>query len=366
MRIAVIGHIRHPIAEPFMGGMESHAHALVRGLIGRGHDVALFASGSSDTSLPLHPIVADHYEASLPWAQWRGTGRLRAFLTDAYRTAWDAIRTYGFDIVHNNSLFAPLLSWGKADGVPMLTSMHVPPFAELSDAVAASAWPGQHYTVTSAQQARAWAGASRFHVAHNGIDLDAWSPGLRRTGEGLWCGRITQTKGTADALAAAHRADLSLAVVGPIDCLDYYRDAVMPLLDSRRRHIGQLAGPALTDTMRRAAFLVATPKWDEPFGLTVVEAMACAVPVVAYDRGAMREVIDDAGMLVPPDDIPALATAMARAAGSCGERGRVRARAMFSVEAMIARYEACYAATLSGAAEACAASNEARKAAVLA
>ena len=70
LRIAVIGHLRHPITRPFMGGMEAHTWHLVRGMQARGHEVVLFASGDSDPGLPLHPVIPRHYDLDYPWTRW--------------------------------------------------------------------------------------------------------------------------------------------------------------------------------------------------------------------------------------------------------------------------------------------------------
>ena len=85
MRIAVIAHLRHPIAPPFKGGMEAHCHALVTALQAAGHDVTLFASGDSDPTLPIVAATPSHYEAVLPWAHWHGTPALTAFSGAGFR-----------------------------------------------------------------------------------------------------------------------------------------------------------------------------------------------------------------------------------------------------------------------------------------
>ena len=79
MRIAIVAHLRHPIAPPFKGGMEAHCHTLVTALQAAGHDVTLFASGDSDPALPIAAATPIHYEAVLPWAHWRGTPELTDF-----------------------------------------------------------------------------------------------------------------------------------------------------------------------------------------------------------------------------------------------------------------------------------------------
>lgn len=156
LRIAVVAHLRHPIAQPFMGGMEAHCHQLATALRARGHDVTLFASGDSDPALPLHAVAPRHYEADLPWALWRGTEALTAFQDAAFGRAWQAIARGGFDIVHNNCMHPPLHAWALRDRQPMVTSLHVPPFDGLANAVRDHAAPWAWATATSRAHAAGW------------------------------------------------------------------------------------------------------------------------------------------------------------------------------------------------------------------
>ncbi|KQN25325.1 hypothetical protein ASE86_03525 [Sphingomonas sp. Leaf33] len=346
--MAVVAHLRHPIAEPFMGGMEAHCALLVRALGAAGHDVTLFASGDSATDLPAHPIAPQAYEQLMPWALWHGRQDLSDWLDNAYAGAWAAIRTGGFDVVHNNSLSAPIHDWAARDGVAMVTSLHVPPFARLRDAIARNPAPCLRLTVTSRSQLPLWDGVAdgRIDVAHNGIDLDRFAFSAVKGERALWCGRITPNKGTREALLAATQAGIGLDVVGPVDCADYFA-RVEPLMTGPHRYLGHLSGKAVAARMRAAAMLVCTPCWDEPFGLVAAEALACGTPVATLDRGALREVIGDCGTCAMTVD--GLAAAMRETATIPPAACRARAERMFSAPAMIARYEAAYAAAIAGA-----------------
>jgi glycosyltransferase involved in cell wall biosynthesis len=349
LRVAVIAHVRHPIAAPFMGGMEAHCDLLVRALIRRGHQVTLFASGDSAPDLPLHPITATAYERELPWALWHGRPELRAWLMRAYQRAWQAVVTGGFDVVHNNSLFPELHDWAARDGVPMLTSLHVPPFRFLRESLERADVPWLRQTVTSASQLPLWPtlDPDRLDVAWNGIDLANWPYRPDGNGRAVWFGRITPNKGTVLALKAASAAGIGLDVIGPIECEDYFA-GVAPLLTGPHRYLGQLSGPDLAARVGQASVMLATPMWDEPFGLTVAEAMACGVPVAALDRGAMREVIGDTGTIAT--DPAALPDAILQALRADRPACRDRVETLFTADAMVARYEAAYAATLAGTA----------------
>ena len=328
-----------------MGGMEAHCETLVRGLIAEGHDVTLFASGDSTSDLPVRAIAPRAYEAELPWAIWNGTPTLREWLLRTYRRAWDAIVDGGFDVVHNNALFPDILDWASRDRVAMVTSLHVPPFEALGEAVARNAAaPWQEFTVCSSQQQRLWPdGATR--VAWNGIAIDRWPFAKTGGGRAIWVGRITPTKGTLEAIDAAAAAGVPLDLAGPIDCQDYW-ERVSARLRPPHRYLGHLSGAALTRAVQEASVLVATPMWDEPFGLTLVEAMACGVPVAALGRGAIPEVVGEAGIVA---DSPAqLPEAIRQAMKIDRMVPRARAERHFSAAAMIGRYRPAYASAMAG------------------
>ena len=349
MRIAIIAHLRHPIAAPFMGGMEAHSHLLTQALVARGHNVELFASGDSDAALPLSPIAERHYEATLPWAQWRGTERLTAFQDAAFGRAWERIGTGGFDVVHNNAMHPALHGWARRDRQPMVTSLHVPPFDGLASAIRDTAAPWLCQTTTSRAHMAGWwpHSPATASVVHNGIDIRRWRYQAAGNGRAVWAGRITPNKGTAVAIKAARRASIALDLFGPIDCMDYFEQAVAPLLDADRVYHGHIGGDALVAAIGAASVLLATPMWDEPFGLVAAEAMACGVPVAALDRGALGEVVGDCGALA--DDAMSLAAAIPLAIKVPRDQCRTRVNELFSVDAMIAGYERAYAAAASGA-----------------
>ncbi|MGL5839559.1 MAG: glycosyltransferase [Sphingorhabdus sp.] len=356
LRIAVIAHVRHPIAAPFMGGMEMHCDLLVRGLVEAGHDVTLFASGESSEDLPLHPIAPHAYERILPWARWSGRPELREWLLGTYQRCWALIRAGGFDIVHNNSLFPDLHEWAARDQIAMLTSLHVPPFRMLCKAIERTVNPSIRFTVPSANQRALWPQIKddRIDVAWNGIDLRHWPFQTQGNRRAVWFGRITPNKGTVEALRAATAAAVALDVIGPIECGDYF-SRVEPFITGPHRYLGQLSGGELAKAVGSASVMVATPMWDEPFGLTLAEAMACGVPVAALDRGAIREVIGATGEIARHVDL--LPEAIRRAMTRNRHGARTRVERLFTVEAMVRRYERAYAAALTGAAStACASS----------
>ncbi len=352
MRIAVIAHVRFPIAEPYRGGMEAHTALLSKALRGAGHEVTLFAAQGSDDPA-LEPICPAPYEDVLPWEQWRGSEELDAYQCTAFARAWRLIADGAFDIVHNNSLFPELISWAARQGVPMVTSQHVPPFGRMAQAVAGIAGVSHaQVTLPSASQTASWFAIppANLAVVHNGIDCEAWRPlASARRERFVWSGRITPNKGLREAVAAVRLAGAPLDIIGPVEDAGYFARHVEPFLDDQVHYLGFLSGTALRHAVADARGALVTPMWEEPFGLVAAEALASGIPVLAFDRGAMREVIGDCGIVVPAGDIAALAAAIPAIGGISPDACRSRALRLFSVDAMIAGYEARYSAALAAA-----------------
>ncbi len=344
MKIAVLAHIRHAIAEPYSGGMEAHCAGLCKGLRAAGHDVTLFAAaGSQDES--LFPICAHPYETVLPWNIYRGSPELAEYQNTAFGMAQAEIEARDFDVVHNNSLHPGVIDWAARNGIPCTTSQHVPPFGTMAGAVAqASRHPHARFTVTSASQLDLWEETCRrnMRVVPNGVDCDVWRNAGTAGDYFTWIGRIVPNKGLAQAVTAARIAGAKLRIFGPIEDASYFADRVEPLLQDYVEYHGHADQRGLVPILSAARGAVVTPMWDEPFGLVAAEALACGVPVLAFDRGAMREVIGDCGIVVPAGDVAALAQGFDRMATI--DRGACRRRALrhLSNDAMIAGYERCY------------------------
>ena len=222
----------------------------------------------------------------------------------------------------------------------MLTSQHVPPFGAMHEAVVdASGLPHIRFSVTSRAQLPLWFDQvpENMTVVHNGIDCDVWTPGVKAD-RIVWTGRITPNKGTALAVRAARKAGVALDIAGSVEDEDYFAAEVEPFVGDKIRFLGHLEGDALRRLVAGASAVCVTPTWEEPFGLVLAEALSCDVPVIAFDRGAMAEVMGDCGTLVPACDVDALAAAMAEPPRLARGQARARALALFSNDRMIEGY----------------------------
>ena len=344
MKIAVIGHVRFPIARPFMGGMEAHCWHLCRGLRARGHDVTLFAAGDSDWDGKVEPVVDVHYDREFPWHKWHGTPELTGHLDAAFERLLPRLAEGGFDVVHNNSLHRFPPRFAARHRIPMVTSLHVPPFDVLKRAVADGAAAWSLFTTCSQRQLGAWfdgAEAPFARVVPNGIDLADWPFRPEGDGTAVWMGRITPTKGTHLAAQAAKIAGIPLRIYGTIEDQAYFDTKIAPLLGEGVKYGGHLQGADLTEAIARASVLLFTPIWDEPFGLAAIEAMACGLPIAAVENGAIREVAGDVARYAGADAVE-LAKALGEATNIPRRDARERVEELFTLEGMLVAYEGLY------------------------
>ena len=295
MKIAVLGHRRFPIKEPFAGGIERFTYSIVKGLVKRGCQVTLFAHPESDRelNLGLEPIIDTSF-----------CNNADEESHEAYLNIMDYLDTQDFDLIHDNSLnYFPIILEDRLNA-PLVTTLHTPPFARLASAVRYRERKQRgHYISVSKFNTKLWGlSDNRLETIHNGVDTKvfAYSPFYHRNCA-VWTGRIIPDKGTHLAIEAAKKARIHLVIAGPIGDREYFETKIEPHLGRGVEYVGHLEQDDLVTLLQSAAVTLCTPVWDEPFGLVVIESLACGTPVVAFDRGAMSEILDcQTGVLVPP------------------------------------------------------------------
>ncbi|MFB9375601.1 glycosyltransferase [Kineococcus gynurae] len=363
----MIGPSAHPVVEPYAGGLESFVGTLTAGLRERGHDVTLFAAAGSagaDTSLSFpgvgwHPSEIAAGDTSMPAARFMADHHAHLRLMTALRRDFRG----RLDVVHNNSLHYLPLSMAETLPFPLLTTLHTPPTPWLESAILAGgggAGADTVFTCVSASTARQWTHVvAEPRVIPNGVPVHQWPLGPGG-GNLLWFGRICPEKAPHLAVAAATRAGRDLDLVGPISDPAYFEALIRPELGdrvgSRIRYLGHLGGAELADRVGRAAAVLVTPVWDEPFGLVIAEAAMCGTPTIAFDRGGVSETLGagglaPVGLTVPEGDVDAMAAAIGPATAL--DRAAVRARAVrrFGVDRVVDAYEALYREVVAGAAD---------------
>jgi glycosyltransferase involved in cell wall biosynthesis len=332
LRIGMLAPIAWRVPPRHYGPWERVVSLLTEGLVAAGVEVTLFATGDSLTGATLSAVVPFPYEETpgMDAKVWEGLHLAHAFS-----------HAHAFDLVHNHYDFLPL-TYASLVQTPTVTTIHG--FSSERILPVYRAFDGRAHYVSISQADRR---ADLHYVAtvHHGIDLAEFSfqqtPGRHL----LFFGRLHPDKGAGDAIRVARAAGLPLVLAGPIQDRRYFEREVEPFLDDRTRYVGSV-GPQERDALLGGAVgLLHLIHFDEPFGLSVVEAMACGTPVIAYARGSMPELIADglSGFLVADEGA---AVAAVRRLPSL-HRHAVRRRAeWFSVERMVAGYLEAYRSIL--------------------
>lgn len=342
LRIAVLGHFRHPIAEPYQGGLEAHTAMLADELTRRGHRVTLLAKDGSVTAARLRPIVPEGFYYGPRPGETVDTSEMvaDAALLEAIREVEDDV-----DVVLNNSLSTvPYLHLADR---PMLTVLHTPATLDrVVGVIAATDWrPGHRHVWAGVSQttSRDWARwLPDVRCIPNGIDLRRWAPqpGVRPiSGHAVWSGRITPEKGLDLAIDAVRMAGWRLSISGPIADPVYFADQIAPRLDDRITYVGHLRHSELPAFLQSGQVFLFTPMWAEPFGLALVEALAGGTPAAVLPQGAVAEIVGTRGGVIADGCTPAdLADALARAA-TLDRRAVATTVAGFSTTSMVSAYE---------------------------
>ena len=182
-------------------------------------------------------------------------------------------------------------------------------------------------------------------VVPNPIDVSRWPLRMQKADYLLWVGRMDPVKGAHSAIEAARMAGRTLVLAGPVQTgqEDYYREMVEPHLDGRRvRYVGEVGGRLKQELFANAAALLMPISWREPFGMVMVEALACGTPVIAFPEGAAAEIVIDGenGMLV--GDEAEMADAITRLGSIDPERCRASVAERYDISVTAAGYEHVY------------------------
>lgn len=344
MRIGIISHLKYPIAEPFAGGLEMHTHLLATKLRGRGHEVVVFAATKSCGSIGVEPICA---QTALD-VFGNDEAEDIAFFKEhhAYLTLMNQLRSSRFDVIHNNSLHYLPIVMADALPMPMVTTLHTPPFRWLASGVRIAGGKKLALVAVSDAIRQQWADVALAQdVILNGVDLSRFrfSPSSAKQPYLVWFGRIVPEKGLHIAIDAARMVGMTLRFAGPISDSSYFETAIRPRMAHDTIYAGHLDHRGICELVGGARAFLCTPCWEEPYGLVVAEALACGTPVAAFSRGAIPTILDSvSGALARPDDPFSLSEATRIAMTLRREDCRFRAESFCDAEVMVDAYETVY------------------------
>jgi glycosyltransferase involved in cell wall biosynthesis len=334
LRVAVLAPISWRVPPRHYGPWEQFASLLTEGLVERGVDVTLFATGDSETAARLESVVPRGYSED-PDADPK--------VSECLHIAHVFERADQFDLIHNSFDFLPL-TYSELVETPVLTTIH-----GFSSPRILAVY--QRYNATSAYVAISDSdrdpSLDYLATIHHGIDTDAFA---LRSAAGrylLFFGRIHPDKGTVEAIDVAARCGIPLVIAGIVQDQRYFDELVAPRIDDDKvSFIGAVGPDERSELLGGALALLHLIRFDEPFGYSVVEAMACGTPVIAFNRGSMPELIavDTSGFLV--DDVAGAVAAVT--AASTLDRTAIREYAVerFGVARMVDAYIGAYEATL--------------------
>lgn len=332
MRIALLAPPWIPVPPPGYGGTESVVGQLADGLSGAGHEVILAAHPDSTSAGRL-------VEVRCRLAGGAGD------LTDEInftRAAWRQLQLQAPDVVHEHTAGGADVDAGS---IPRVATMHGPCDERLGPVYRQL---GQRSAIVaiSHSQANLATGVPVAKVIHHGLDPDAFPVGQGTGGFLLHLGRMSPTKGIDSAIRVAERAGVDLVIASKIrepDEVEYFNQVIRPMLGRRVTFHGETQGPEKLQLLGDAMALLNPIRWPEPFGMVMIEAMACGTPVIATPCGAAPEIVEHEKTGYICTDEPAMIGAVQRLADLDRRACRRRVELHFStarmVEAHIELYE---------------------------
>jgi glycosyltransferase involved in cell wall biosynthesis len=309
LRIAMLAPPWISIPPPGYGGVESVVDALTEALVRRGHDVTLFCAPGSASSAKVVTVLDESHADEIERSLYEVDHVARVFNEieiAAHRAA--------FDVIHDHCGFTGLAMADRID-TPLVHTLHGPFTADTAAFYAHHGHKAALVGISRAQLASAPPGLTPLCSIPNPIDLSVWPLTAEKEDYVLWIGRMTAEKGPHRAIAAARAAGVPLVLAGVIQPGQqaFFDREIAPHIDGDRvRFLGEVGGAAKRSLFAEARALLMPIRWNEPFGMVMVEALACGTPVIAFPEGAACELVVDGKTGFIVDDERAMAAAVGR------------------------------------------------------
>jgi len=332
MKIALIAPIWYPIPPVGYGGIELVVSLLAEGLVEKGHDVTVFASGDSKTKARLESSC-DVAPCALIGQVWPD---LMHALT-AYTKAGE------FDVIHDHSgIIGP--SIGAFCATPVLHTLHGPATAEAKKLYGLLNF-GLYFNAISNYQRGQFGDLNFVDTIYNAVDLGQYPFSVEKDDYLLFLGRMNPEKGAHVAVEVANRLGRRLILVTKMveeQEKKYFAEHVKPLLDSNVEILGEIDPVTKAEIFSKAACTLFPIQWPEPFGLVMIESMATGTPVVAMRQGAVPEVIADEKTGYIVDTVDEMVAAVPKAEMLDPRECRTSVESRFSQDRMVDDYVLAY------------------------
>ena len=334
LRIALVAPVWATVPPLGYGGTERVVSTLAEQLTARGHDVTLFAVGGSSTAARLVTFLEAPPHPADPGA----------FADEIFHTLSAYLRAEDFEVIHDHSGFGPALGAMLSGRPPVVQTLHGP-WTALGRRFAALVHDRIHLVAISQAQAAANRDVRYAGIIHNGIDLDAYPYKPAKRDYLAYVGRASPEKGTHLAVEVARRAGLPLKMAvkrAEVAERVYWDAMVAPRLRGNEEIHEQPSHEIKWDILAHARATLFPIDWPEPFGLVMVESMACGTPVMARPYGAAPEIVDDGTTGFLRDSVDAMVDAVGHTDAIDPLRCRALVETRFSAVVMASRYEALY------------------------
>jgi glycosyltransferase involved in cell wall biosynthesis len=340
MRIGMVSTPWVPVPPPAYGGLEAVVDRLARGLAKAGHEVLLAAPANSDCPVPcVKGIPEVDPEAEI-------TGDTITEMVHVGR-AYDEMRD--MDLIHDHTVAGPLYRH-RPPGIPVVTTNHGP-FEPRLNYLYQRMQRDTAIVAISRNQASTADGVHIARVIHHGLDVADVPVGKGECGYAVFLGRMSPDKGAREAIMIARKAGVPLRIAAKMreDAEhDYFDREISPLLGDEAEYVGELDEPGKYELLGGAVAMLNPIQWPEPFGLVMIESLACGTPVVSTSAGSVPEIIDDGTTGYVSDDPSGLADGLSRAAGLDRAACRAVAETRFSTDRMVADHVELYCELVGG------------------
>lgn len=328
VRIALIAPPWTPVPPELYGGIELVIDRLARGFDRLGHEVLLFTTGESTCPVPKASV--------LPHAEGQRIGAAVPELRHAL-AAYEAVQDY--DIVHDHTVVGPFLAERFPD-LPVVTTIHGDLEGELAYLYSRIADRVPLIAISKAQCVPV-PDLPIASVIHHGLDVVDFPFGALDGGYCLFLGRMSEDKGAHRAVQAARKAGIPLKMAAkmrePAE-MEYFENEVEPLLGEGIEYLGEVPHHQKLELLAGARALLFPIRWREPFGMVMIEAMACGTPVIAYPEGSVPEVVQDGKTGFVVNDEAEMADAILRVSELDRSECRAAVEGYFSTDRMVAEH----------------------------